>query len=331
MTFNDLITLTDHYLGIEHLNLPIKIVTVIFMLMTAMIIIAFFFTLLTLVFHRIYHHYYAIQYKRYTNWLIKFLIDPSSPAPDADLTHRHILKNAIQDLLMITKGHEQGVLLHVYRENRFWDEDLDNLQSLYWHKRLEAIVRLDQWQICLGLTTLASIINDENKHIRQIVLKNLSRTNDPDEASFLIEKLNPDETFHSVMTEILSRLIKKHNKLVMAKLHDEARRSLVPHILKAIGDNRIIEGVPELIKHGRGQSDAILEKVIISLGKIGDPRGQNVIEENLKSGNQWIKIAAIRALFNLDADELLKHRELLLSDPNPVVRNWMVHYLNGGK
>lgn len=330
-SFYELISATEQFLGITNSNELVKNVCLAFVLMSVGIFIFFIFTLITLIFHQISKKAMLKHKARYNKWIISFLLDPEVPVPNAPLLYQRPFRNALLELLLITKGHEKGILLKLYRSSGFWNKDLDLLKNIFWYKRLAALVRLDQWQFCLGLDVLSHLLDDENFNVRQIALKNLSRTKDPEEAFYLLEQLPIVKTHYSVLYETIYRLIRIHREMVIACLQDKSKAKLWPFILKVTGDSRIIEGVPSLISIAQHSEDSDLrEKAIKSLGQIGDPRGLIILQTGIRSKFANERLASLKALFNIDFNELLPFQDQLKNDPSPDVQNWMDHYLRGG-
>jgi hypothetical protein len=327
----DLVSYTDELLGIAHYSEMVRLVTFIFVVMTIGIICFFFFTLSTLVLHQLSRNFNNNHHKRYTNWIITFLLDPELPEPDADLLHRKAFRRAILDLLLVMKGYEKGLLLKLYKKRGLWETDLDMLRSSFWYRRLAALVRLDQWQFCLGLEHLGLLLNDDNFQIRQIAIKNLSRTKDIEEAEFLIDQLTRVQSHYSVMYEAIFRMIRIHRELILTCLDDKKFEKLHSCIVKVSGDSRILESVPSLLSVARNSSSSQMrELAIISLGKIGDPRGMSAIKDAISSEASRERLAAMRSLNEIDGSELKVFEGQLINDPDPDVRSWMNHYMRGG-
>lgn len=327
----DLISYTDHFFGITHYSETVRTVTFIFVIMTIGIFCFFLFTLMTLIIHQLSKNFNQSHHKRFTNWVINYLLDEELPEPDASLLHRKALRHAILDLLLVTKGFEKSLLLKLYKKRGLWDNDIIMLKNVYWFRRLAALVRLDQWQFCLGLENLGQLLNDDNFQIRQIAIKNLSRTKDPAEAEYLLDQLTRVKTYYSVMYEAIFRMIRIHREMIIESLDNKKFESLYPCIVKVCGDTRILESVPALLKVARHSPHTQLrELAIISLGKIGDPRGLSVIKEAISSEVSRERLAALRSIFEIDSRELKVFEGQLMNDPNPDVRSWMNHYMRGG-
>jgi len=240
-------------------------------------------------------------------------------------------RDAILDLLLVTRGIEKNILFRLYVDKGLWSLDLDMLRNVYWHKRLAALVRLEQWQFCIGLENLAHLTEDENIQIRQIALKNLARTKFHEEADFLLKKLAHQKLHYSILYESIKRLIFNHQELVLNCLNDQQFKNLYPAILKVLGDTRVLEGVPALIKTAENSVESDLrEKALISLGKIGDERGLVVLRKKIQSEFARERLASLRSLFSIDIGELKPFENDLVKDPDENVRSWFAHYKRGG-
>jgi HEAT repeats len=327
----DLISYTDNLLGIHHLSEMVRLVTFIFVIMTIGIVAFFFFTFFTLVVHQLSKSFNSYHHKRYTNWIINYLLDPEMPEPDAGLVTRKAFRNAILDLLLVTKGFEKNLLLKLYVKRGLWDHDLSMLKNGFWFRRLAGLVRLDQWQFCLGLERLSHLLNDEHFQIRQIAIKNLSRTKELEEAEYLLDQLTKVETFYSVKYEAVFRMIRIHREMIISSLDDEKFSAIHNCVLKVAGDSRILEAVPALLKVARGSPvPEYRETAIISLGKIGDPRGVDIFKSAMSSEDPKERLAALKSLFEIDNSELTAFEGQLKNDPDPDVRSWINHYMKGG-
>lgn len=327
----DLISITDQFFGITHYSETVRTVTFIFIVMLIGIICFFLFTLITLIIHQLSKNFNQYHHKRFTNWVINYLLDDQLPEPDAGLLYRKAFRHAILDLLLVTKGFEKSLLLKLYKKRGLWDNDINMLKNVFWFRRLAALVRLDQWQFCLGLENLGQLMNDDNFQIRQIAIKNLSRTKDPEEAEYLIDLLTKVKTFYSVRYEAIFRMIRIHRELIIACVEDPKFEKLAPCIVKVCGDSRILESVPVLLKVAKhSPSNEIRELAIISLGKIGDPRGLTVLRESISAEGPRERLAAMRSLNEIDFDELKVFEGQLKNDPDSDVRSWMDHFMRGG-
>lgn len=327
----DLISLTDQLLGISHLSETVRIVTFIFVVMCIGIVAFFFFTLFVLTTHQLSKKFNSYHHKRYTNWIINFLLDPEIPEPDAGLLHRKAFRHAVLDLLLVTKGFEKNLLLKLYMKRGLWDNDLQLLKNPFWFRRLAALVRLDQWQFCLGLENLSTLLNDDNFQIRQIAIKNLSRTKEPEEAKYLLKQLTLVRTYYSSMYESIFRMIRIHRELIIECLEDENFSKIHACIVKVSGDSRILETVPSLLKVARTSPlPELRELALISLGKIGDPRGIDIFRNAMDSEIPGERLAAMKSLFVVDNTELKAFEGQLKNDPDPDVRSWINHFMRGG-
>jgi HEAT repeat protein len=327
----ELIKLSDSYLGIAHYSDLIRTVSFIFVLISICLVALFIFTLTTLAFHQAAKKFNTYHHMKLTNWIINYLLDPEYPEPDADLLKRSALREAILDLLLVTKGIEKNLLLKLYVKRGLWDHDINNLKSRTWHKRLAALVRLDQWQFSIGLHHLNHLMNDESFQIRQIAMKNLSRTKSVDEANFLMERLTSEDTHYSVMYECVFRLIRLHRDEVLKHIILNRNPKLSSCILKVAGDSRILEAVPLLLTTASFSDNHFLrENALNSLGKIGDPRGIAVLKEAMSSHYPNERLAALRSLFSIDSSELEHLKHQLENDSDQSVRSWFNHYQRGG-
>lgn len=330
--FFELTQIFEGFLGIVHFNPVVKFVTYLFTAMMVGIAGFFVFTLLTLIGHQIGNYYYNIFHKRYTVWIINYLIDPEVMYPNHNLLFRNAFEGAILDLLFITKGIEKNTLYQVYKNAGLWDKNLSNLRNAFWHKRLESLVKMDLWQFSLGFERIQHLLDDEDQQIRQIALKNLSRTKETHEAVQVLKYLERGGFFYSVQYEVIYRLIRVHRELVLEKLRTSDKSNLRRIIVKVIGDSRILEGVPSLLRISKESTDSEeKELALISLGKIGDPRSLEALELGLKSNEANERLASLHSIYLIDPSELNHKLKFLENDSNATVRSWYSHYLKGGQ
>lgn len=322
--------LTEEFLKILSISSPqetTRIVTMIFIAVLLMTSFLFAITLLVQISHKFEKHFAQKKYLRFTDWTISYLLDTDTVKPEASLIDQNILKQVILDLCLVLKGIEKGRLLELYRTSGFWSCDLELINSPYSHRRLKALVNLDQWQICLGLPNLRHLLSDENIQVRQLAFKNISRTKLPDEAQFMVTLLPQASLFYSTLYEVISRLSHLHRELIISLLsvtNDDLLKSV---IAKVIGDKNILEGVEPLLKLLQLDNDTRISPVVIeSLGKIGDPRGLPMIESYLSSGVSKERLSALKALYLISPGSLKEKIHFLVQDPSSEVKSWATHY-----
>lgn len=330
--FFELTTRAEFFLGVVHFTPVVKFVMYLFTAMAVGIFGFFIFTLITLAGHQVGSHFSKIYHKRYTYWIINYLIDDSTPYPLSDLIFKKAFEGAIQDLLFVTKGIEKNILFQIYKKNGLWDSNLEKLKNPFWYNRLSALIKMDLWQFSLGYERIQHLLYDENDQIRQIAIKNLSRTKDEKEAKIVLDMLSKGHFFYSVQYESIFRLIRMHRELVLNGLKVPEYSKLKIMIIKVIGDSRIIEGVPALLKVGLESVDSQeKELVLTSLGKIGDPRGLDILKKGLSSNHSNERLASLRAIHLLDPDQLKNNMSFLQQDSDTTVRSWYDYYLKGGQ
>jgi hypothetical protein len=330
MTLNQIFPFLSDYFNIVDYSISVKYALIFLLVIFAGILLLSLFTLSILAFHKINSSIEAKYHGHFTDLAINYALDPSAGMPQVSRFQSKYLRNAILDLLFVTKGFERNALMDVYKLHGFWDADIKRLKSSRWNKRLSALVRLDQWQICLGIDLLSPLLVDTNPQIRQISIKNLSRTKDKKEALYLISTLARQELvyFHSTRYEAIHRLVQHHPDSILIALKEKNKILLWPFILSAIGNVRMIEAIPSLISLIQVTDDpATREKTLVALGKIGDPRGIDILISSLDSANAAERLAALQSLFNIDSAQITEHQDALLNDSDPLIKNWMNFYL----
>lgn len=314
-------------MGIVHTDPVVVFVTGLFDLLVLLMIGAFILTALILTFNRFYDTYYAKTYKFFTQFVVRYLIDETEEVPAPDVLSRRILRDVIVDLLFITKGPGVESLKLLYQKNRYYQQDLALLRHRAWHKRLGAIVRLDQWRSIIPSSDAAFLLSDENKDVRTHAMKALSNTHDPEMAKKIIDHLSKDKIDISIRYECLSRLLNHHRYLILDTLKDPAWKELAPFIITVLGDKRDISSVPFIMEAASGEGHALKESAFVALGKIGDPRGLSFLLDGLGSETWTERLAAMKSLESIDEDLFRKQKDFLLSDPDPLVRGWAQYLL----
>ncbi len=324
---NQLLLTLNAYYKIDQYSQTVRIVLIFLLFIFLIILLLFIFTLLVLVLHQISASITKKYRIHFQEMLINYTLDTSAPLPICTRFNKVHLRNTILDLVQLTKGHEKNVLLEVYKINGFWNEDLKKLQSYRWYKRLGALIRLDQWQLCLGSSHLEHLLLDKNMQIRQIATKNFSRTSLPREAQFLVEVLLKPGFHHSTIYECLHRMFQNHSEFIKNILDDKTKMKLWPLILKVIGNMRVIDATPKLIEFIYNTEDPTSkEKAIVALGKIGDPRGIMVLKDALNSKSAGERLEAMQSLYNIDHTQFLTYQKILENDADPIIRNWINYY-----
>lgn len=300
-------------------------VTYAFDFLFLLMIFAFLLTAAILIYNRFYDRFYQTHYKNLLSETVESMLDEEIPPPYATLKTRKILRNVIIDLLFITKGQSLTTLRKIYDLNGFYEHDLSLLRSLHWHKRLAAIVRLDQWKSVGNLRDFAYLLDDRNKFVRIHAMKAFSLTPDPHLARNILIHLAATKVDVSIRYECLSRLLIHHRKLVLEALKKKKLHTLGHHIIKVLGDRRDIAAVPLIIEACQDANIDLRESAYFALGKIGDPRGVSFLIQGLEALESRERLAAVLALHQLDEGIFHSHKEALLQDPDPLVRGWCHH------
>lgn len=288
-------------------------------------ILAFLITAGILIYNRFYDEFYQRNYKRLLSETVEYMIDDDFPPPYADILRRKILRNVIIDMLFITKGQSIEPLRKIYDLNGYYQHDLDLLKNFHWHKRLAAIVRLDQWRNIGDLHEYTFLLEDKNKFVRVHAMKMLSLSPDPDLAKKIIHHLAKDKIDLSIRYECLSRLLLHHRSLVISVLNRPRLKDLYPYIIKVLGDKRDISSVPVIMEASKTEDIEIKESAFVSLGKIGDPRSVSFLLEGIEGDHPRERLSAMKALYEVDQKLFTKHEKSLTNDPDPLVRAWALH------
>ncbi len=297
-------------------------VTYLFDILLLLMISAFILTALILTFNRYYDRFYQREYKRLVSEAVEYMLDDETPPPYADILRRKILRNVIIDLLFITKGQSLETLRKVYDLNGYYKHDLSLLRHMSWHKRLAAIVRIDQWKTLGALNEYTYLLDDRNKEVRNHAMKTLSRTSDPELAKNILRHLAETKVDLFIRYECLSRLLSEHRDLLLEIMQDPQAKSLPPLIIKVLGDKRDIASVPYILEACRGETSSLRENGYTALGKIGDPRSLSFLLEGLESEVPVERVAALKALALVDEDLLKKNRDAIENDNDPLVKGW---------
>lgn len=298
--------------------------------MLFLMILTFIITTCILVYNRFYDSFYEKNYKRLLAQTVEYIIDEDSPPPYADILRRKVLRNVIIDMLFITKGQSIESLRKIYDLNGYYHHDLSLLRSHRWHKRLAAIVRLDQWKNIGYLGEFAYLLDDRNKYVRVHAMKALSLSPDPELAKTILDHLAQSKIDLSIRYECLSRLLVHHRELVIDVLNRPELRELYPHIIKVLGDKRDISSVPKIMEASRGEDVEVKESALTSLGKIGDPRSLSFLLQGIGEDHPRVRLSAMKSLFELDSDLFLEHQKTLMNDHDPLVRAWAMHLSRAG-
>jgi hypothetical protein len=295
-----------------------------------LMILAFFTTAAILIYNRFYDKFYQKNYKRLLSESVEYMLDDDTPPPYADLLRRKILRNVIIDLLFITKGQSIESLRKIYDLNGYYQHDLSLLKNFHWHKRLAALVRLDQWKDVSSLKEFVYLMEDSNKFVRVHAIKALSLSPDPELAKKIINQLARDKLDLSIRYECLSRLLIHHRTLVIGVLGRPRLKDLFPYIIRVLGDKRDIASVPTIMEASKGYDIEVKESALTSLGKIGDPRSVSFLLQGIEEDHPGVRLSAMKALYEVDQRLFTQHEDALTNDPDPLVRAWAQHLGRAG-
>jgi len=323
----NLVSETSRLLGIDGADPVVMAVIYGFDFLLLVMVTAFLITAGILTYNRFYDSFYQRNYKRLVSDTVAYMLDEDSPPPFADVLRRRILRNVIIDMLFITKGQSVATLRKIYELNGYYKHDLSLLRNRSWHRRLGAIVRLDQWKNVSDLGEYSFLLDDRNKEVRTHALKALSLSSDAGLAVDILNHLAQSKIDLSIRYECLSRLLTFHRELILNSLKEEEYQSLAPYIMKVLGDKRDIAAVPYILEASADNSGVLQEAAFMALGKIGDPRSVSFLLGGLTASDDCARLAAVKALHQVDEDLLREHQQSLQNDPDPLVRAWTQHLL----
>jgi len=243
---------------------------------------------------------------------------PADP-PRVRFFERGTLKRVLVRQIAQLKGAEKNLLANVYRAQGFLTEDLRDLRSRRWHKRLGAAITLNRLDLAEGTEQLKALCDDPVPVVNLAALRTLSKSLPRHEAFEILRRMEPRLSGRwDVLTEALLSLGENDPGFILAYARECRREELIQCCLTAMGTLRVAEAVPQILEL-LSPSSALLTQIhaVEALGRIGDPRVTPRLYPLLSHPSSKVRAATLTSLIRLG--EKLPWKSLYKISQDPAI------------
>jgi HEAT repeat protein len=244
---------------------------------------------------------------------------------------RPLFKVELIEQISLLKGIEKRILIEFYTSMGFLAEDLAQLRSWLWWRRLKAVAILEYLQIQGAVQELRPLLRDRHPLVALASARILSqlidsRTDHPLYREILNVTLSGLSGRRDAVIEILSNICKKNSHELVLFFSDKLEDPVAYHCANVFGNLHCIEAVDALISVTDKASEdnpLIVAEAIEALGKIGDPRALTAIKEKTTHRIGSIRARSLIALSKIDPKETELLLEKINHDPDPNVQRFL--------
>lgn len=216
--------------------------------------------------------------------------------------------NLRDDFLEVLRGRDlpPGKTKDIYQRVGFYSQDISDLTSRSWWRRVQALNRLKRVSLAGLQDKLTSLVHDSSHEVRLIALDSLSYLEE-------VPDLDSVELFGSFSEKLDSFLVIKLLALKPAKsflrpLIDSKKLRLRRAGATLLGQSGETKLIPLLSRLTSDEDYQVRRRVAESLGRIGGIETLSILKKTSKDGEPGVREASARSLgeiFHEDSIEIL--------------------------
>jgi len=241
---------------------------------------------------------------------------------EAVIRYSYFEKSLIKEIIIEGYHYERDELKRkaireIYKNSGFFREDLANLKSFFWWRRVSAIENLERLNMVETDRIVASLLNDKNFEVKYSAVKMLAATRSPLLPEVLPTLLNGNErwAFRYLVNKLYNSNIP--NSLLLPLIPSE-NRDIRKAAAVLLGKWENSEAVAELEKLLSDSDRYVRLEAFLSMVRIGTPESLKLVVRHVRDE----KDAGIRAEISretanhVNVDGGIELLELLAGDDN---------------
>jgi HEAT repeat protein len=195
-------------------------------------------------------------------------------------------------LIELQKSAKRDLLLRCYEQLGFLKEDLTQLTSFRWWKRLEAVLRLEQVQHTQTLSYLRPLIDDRDDLVALGAMRALAAIDDTSHIIQILAALSRRApSRRDLFLEILTLVGKQDSEALLQFVNECFDPYLASLAIFILGELKIRQSIPLLQHLIKSSDDEVVRTSAEALGKMGEAR---TLESLLGHESPSIRATALR-------------------------------------
>lgn len=233
--------------------------------------------------------------------------------------YRGFLRRLVQEQLRVVSGEEFEALTQLYGRAGFLAEDIRELRSFFWWRRLAAIIRLERLKDSQLLPIFEQMMKDPREVIALVAVRAASKLDgSPQRILEDASRLAPAR--RDIFVEILHSITDKDPQEVIRFTVECYDPMIAALCVQVLGERKIQEVVPLLRALLRSSDDEVAGACATALGNLNDKDSVEDLKNLLGHPNNIVRAKALRSLSVLAPENLSLQIDRLSRDPSVEVR-----------
>ncbi|TVQ81020.1 MAG: hypothetical protein EA369_00840 [Bradymonadales bacterium] len=229
------------------------------------------------------------------------------------------LRRILQEQLKVFKDHEHQLLNRLYKECGFFSDDLSDLNSLWWSKRLAAVLRLERLEDPELEGAFRKMLKDKNDLVVLVSIRAYSKvTNEVEPLLDALSRKAPAR--RDLFTEILMNLADRDPSRVIRYLFECFDPFVASLCIEVLGRKKVQSALPVILSLAESGDEGVAEACSEALGEIGETSAIPSLRKLLTHPNSMIQAKALVSLYRLGERNLHTQLKGLETDQDFGVR-----------
>jgi HEAT repeat protein len=235
---------------------------------------------------------------------------------------RGFLRRLILDALRGASGRKRAALLGLYRSVGFYARDEKLAKSLWWWKRLEAVIRFEKLHSAESVPLLESMIDDKHELVALGAIRALSTHSNPEKNIMLLEALSRRApTRQDLFLGIFEKIGRADPGALLKYLNECYDPLHASFAVIALAHLNVRHALPVLQQLAKSSSDEVAASVAVALGIMKLERGEQTLEELLLHPEPRVRALSLLSLVPIQPSQRRTLENLQLrEDPSPEVK-----------
>ncbi len=196
----------------------------------------------------------------------------------------------------VMEGVDRVYLQRLYRELGYFDEDMKDLRSRFWWRRLAAVTRLETARFQEAFEPLRKLIEDPHDFVAIVAMRALSSIEYPYKIEIILDALSRRAPARrDIFAEMLLNFDEKHEDEIIEYLANSFDPSIASICIDVLGMLQSEKAFPVIEQFANSSDDIVAESVAKALGAFKTGNGMQVLRHLWDHPSERVRAEAIRS------------------------------------